>query len=152
MIKQAFLAKILLNFATIGLLLALLSSPFYFATNFAKVAGVKSTAPFLIVPQIDRFPNLKFSQNQDIYEISFTKLGPQQAYLGVLIINNPTPSAQTYRLQVLAGDALVFFGQDPDNLISQLVVPSTASVPISLYSPNETIASSQTVEFTIQVQ
>ena len=134
------------------LLLVLIGTPLYFAKNFAKVAGVKSAAKFLVVSQIEKFPNLILSQSGDKYEISFTKYALQQAYLSVLIINNPTQTSQKYSLEVASGEAKLFFGEDLKNLSTQISVPSTTSVPVSLLSPKEASTSSQTVEFRIKVE
>ena len=141
--------KILLNFLAVVLLIGLIATPFYFARNFAKVAGVKSSSPYLLVSQIEKFPNITFSQSSDAYRISLTKQGPSQAFLGVLIINNPTDSTQTYTLKIISGQAKLFFGEDLKNQLIKISIPSGAAVPISLYSVEESTASSQTVEFII---
>lgn len=145
--KHHFL-KITLNFSAVVLLLALIATPIYFARNFAKVAGVKSASKFLIVSQIEKFPNMKLTQTADKYTISFTKLGSSQAFLGILVVNNPTNSFQTYRLDTTGSQGL-FFGEDLKNQQTQISVPASASVPVSLYSGEEATAASQTVEFRI---
>ena len=145
--KHHFL-KITLNFSAVVLLVALIATPIYFARNFAKVAGVKSESKYLIVSQIEKFPNMTFSQNGDNYQISFNKLGQSQAFLGILIVNNPTNSTQTYRLDS-TGSAKLFFGEDLKNQQSQISVPASASVPVSLYSESADL--SQTIEFTIRI-
>src|SRR3989338_9179561 len=96
--RKNHLLIVALNFSAVVLLVALIATPIYFARNFAKVAGVKSESKYLIVSQIEKFPNMTFSQNGDNYQISFNKLGPSQAFLVILIVNNPTNSTQTYRL------------------------------------------------------
>jgi hypothetical protein len=141
--------KITTNFLAVILLISLIATPFLFARNFAKVAGVKSESKFLVISQVEEFPSMTFSQFQDKYAISFTKLGPSQAYLGVLIVNNPTKDTQTYTLQKVSGYAQPFFGEDPENQLTKISVPSTASAPISLLSGEEAITASQKVEFRI---
>ena len=145
-------AKIAANFLATAILIALLAMPILFATNFAKVAGVKNQSKFLIVSQIDKFPNLIYSQENDLYKITFTKLGPSQAFLSTLILNNPTSQTQTYNLQVISGQSKVFFGEDLDNLITKIAVPSQTSVPISLYSSDQDTALNQSAEFKITNQ
>jgi len=144
------LIKITLNFLAVVLLISLLATPFLFARNFAKVAGVKSESRFLVVSQVEKFPGMEFSQEANSYQISFTKQGSSQAFLGVLIINNPAEKTQTYSLEVTSGQVQVFFGVDLDNPITEIFLPSSASVPISIYSSQETLGESQTVGFTIQ--
>ena len=148
--KHHFL-KITLNFLAVVLLISLIATPLYFARNFAKVAGVKSESKYLIVSQIEKFPNMTFSQNGDNYQISFNKLGPSQAFLGILIVNNPTKNTQTYRIET-AGSATLFFGEDLKNQQTQISVPASASVPVSLFSGPEATAESQTVDFQITAE
>ena len=93
--KKHFL-KITLNFSAIVLLLALIVTPLYFAKNAAKVAGVKSQSKYLVISQIDKFPNMKLAQSADNFTISFNKLGPSQLFQDIMIINNPTNSSQKY--------------------------------------------------------
>lgn len=141
--------KIVLNFLAIVLLAGLIATPIYFAKNFAKVSGVKSQSSYLIASQIDKFPNLSLAQVAEKYKISYSKLGHSQAFLGILILNNPTKETQTYRIAKLAGVGIVFFGQNLDDQKTQISVPSLTSVPISLYSGDESTTSTQTVEFTV---
>lgn len=143
--------KITLNFLSVLLLVSLIAVPIYFAKNFAKVAGVKSQSPYLVVSQIDKFPNLKFTQANDQYQLTFTKLGPSQAFLDVLIINNPTDTTQNYTINKTSGQAQLFFGHDLKNQQDKIAVPSQTSIPISLFSSEESSASSQNVDFTIKV-
>lgn len=142
--------KVILNFLAVVLLISLIATPFFFAKNFSKIAGVKSESQFLVVSQVEKFPGMEFSQEANSYRISFKKQGPSQAYLGVLVINNPTDKTQTYSLDTL-GETKVFFGEDLNNLTTQMSVPSSVSVPISLLSTGESPAESQTVEFKIEV-
>lgn len=148
--KSHHLLTITLNFFAVILLLALIATPIYFAKNFSQVAGVKSQSPYLVVSQVEKFPNLTFSQEGDKYQISFEKYGPSQAFLSVLILNNPTDQTKTYQIRVISGSAEVFFGEDLDNLITQITVPSGTSVPISLISDSESEIKNQSVEFVIQ--
>ncbi len=143
--------KITLNFLAVVLLISLIATPLYFARNFAKVAGIKSESKFLVVSQIEKFPNMKLTQTADKYTISFTKLGSPQAFLGILIINNPTKNTQTYRLDS-SGAVELFFGEDLKNQQSRISVPASASVPISLFSGEEATAASQTAEFRITAE
>lgn len=143
------LLKITLNFLAVVLLIGLIATPIYFAKNFAKVSGVKSESKYLVVSQIEKFLGMSLTQEGDRYSISFTKLGPSQAYLGILILNNPTSVAQTYSIEVQSGETQVFFGQDLENQLIRISVPSQTSIPISLLS--ETGSSpTQSVGFTIR--
>ena len=54
------LGLVFLNFSAVLLLSALIVGPLLIAKNMAKVAGVKSESKFLVVSQIQKFPNLKF--------------------------------------------------------------------------------------------
>jgi|SRR3989344_5321905 len=145
-------AKITLNFLAVVLLIGLIATPFYFARNFARVAGVKSQSQFLVVSQVEKFPEMILSQEADRYQITFTKLGPSQAYLGVLIINNPTNQTQTYDLKVTSGSAQVFFGEDLNNQLTQISTPSQASVPVSLFSGQDVWSENQAVEFVLNFE
>src|SRR3989344_5457780 len=130
-------AKIAANFFATSILIALLAMPILFATNFTKVAGVKNQSKYLIVSQIDKFPNLIFSQTNDIYRITFEKQGPSQAFLSVLILNNPTNQTENYSLETTPGPTKIFFGEDLDNQITKITVPPQTSVPISLFSSDQ---------------
>ncbi len=140
------------NFLATLVLITLIAGPFYFAKNFAKVdmvAGAKTQVPYTITSQTDKFPNMTTNQNGNITKISFTKIGPTQAFLGVLILSNPQNQARNYNLEVISGKAKLFFGQDLENQITQVPLGAKAPVPISLFSGSESSASSQTVEFKI---
>lgn len=141
--------KILLNFLTVVLLVGLIATPIYFAKNFAKVSGAKSESSYLVVSQVEKFPNLSLTQEAEKYSITYSKLGSSQAFLGVLILNNPTKETQTYDIAKLSGEASVFFGQNLNDQKTQISVPSATSVPISLFSSEESTVSTQTVEFTV---
>ncbi len=137
------------NFIAVFLLISLIATPIYFAHNFAKVAGVKSESRYLVISQIDKFPNLTLSQNANKYTITFTKFAKSQAFLEVLIVNNPTSQTQTYKLES-NGPNKPFFGQDINDQKTQINVPAQASVPISFISPKESSQESQFLEFNIQ--
>src|SRR3990167_10107372 len=145
-----FWGFIFLNFSAVLLLSALIVGPLLIAKNMAKVAGVKSESKFLVVSQIEKFPNLNLAQRENTYLISYTKQGPAQAYIGVLIVNNPTETTQTYSIERVSGQAEAFFGEDLGSRVFEITVPSQVSVPVSLFSGSESTDSSQTVEFTIQ--
>src|SRR4030065_95805 len=100
-----FWGFIFLNFSAILLLSALIVGPLLIAKNMAKVAGVKSESKFLVVSQIEKFPNLNLTQRENAYSISFTKQGSSQAYIGVLIVNNPTDATQTYSIERISDEA-----------------------------------------------
>ena len=130
----------------------MIAVPFFFAKDLAKVAGVKSASKFLVVSQIEKFPNLTLSQEGNQYTISFEKQGPSQAFLDILIINNPTGTTQTYSLKVISGQAKLFFGENLENQTTQISVPSSASVPISLFSSDGAESSGQIVRFMITAE
>ena len=140
------------NISSVLLLVALIVGPLLIAKNMAKVAGVKSESKYLIVSQIERFPNLSLVQKENTYSISFAKQGPSQAYIGVLIVNNPTETTQTYSIGRISGDAQPFFGENPDDQSTKVTVPSQASVPLSLFSDARSESENQTVEFRIQAE
>src|SRR4030067_2951864 len=107
-----FALMMFVNISSVLLLVALIVGPLLIAKNMAKVAGVKSESKFLVVSQIEKFPNLNLTQRENAYSISFTKQGLSQAYLGVLIVNNPRDTVQTYSLNEVSGQAQAFFGED----------------------------------------
>ena len=63
--------SIFVNLAAVLFLISLISLPFYFAQNFSQVSGVKSTTPYLLVSQVEKFPGMHLSQIGTRYEISF---------------------------------------------------------------------------------
>lgn len=127
----------LLNFAAVIVLLVILATPFYFAGNMAKVAGIKSTVPYLITSQIEKFPNVTLSQQGQIYQISYTKLSPSQEFQELLILTNPTTSTQTYRILTISGSSRVYFGKVAENQANQISLPAGSSAPISLFSDSQ---------------
>src|SRR3989338_9780564 len=110
-----FALMMFVNISSVLLLVALIVGPLLIAKNMAKVAGVKSESKFLVVSQIEKFPNLALTQRENTYSISYTKQGLLQAYIGVLVINNPTDRTQTYSLNEVSGQAWAFFGEDLGN-------------------------------------
>lgn len=145
------LLKVAANFFAILILVALIATPIYFAKNFAQVAGVKSQSEYLVVSQVEKFPGMTFLQNSEGFQITFTKQGSSQAYLGVLIVNNPTSEPKKYTISTNSPENSVFFGQDLQNQLNQISVPPQTSVPVSILSQNS-LSSTQTVQFTIQSQ
>lgn len=135
------------NIVAVILLVSLIAAPIYFAKNFTNVAGVTSQSQYLIVSQVEKFPGMTFAQSGNRYQISFNKLAPSQAYLAILVITNPTETTQTYTLEASSGQTKPFFGQDINNQLIELSLPSGASVPISLFSEGDPAA--QSVEFRI---
>lgn len=148
--KRSHFLKITLNFCAVVLLVSLLLAPFLFARSFVRVAGVKSESKYLLISQVEKFGGITFSQNSLDYKIAFSKLGASQAFLGVLILNNPGAAAQTYSIEVLAGEANVFFGEDLNNQLFTIAVGPQTSVPISIYSDVASGLDSQTAEFAIR--
>ena len=144
-------AKITFNFIAVILFISLVASPLYFAKNMAKVAGVKSESRYLVVSQIEKFPNLILAQRENTYSISYTKQGSQQAFLGVLIVNNPTKTVQTYTIERISGEAKAFFGENLDDQSTRVTVPARVSISLSLFSDTGSDTETQTVEFKIQV-
>src|SRR4030067_3474818 len=129
-----FALMMFVNISSVLLLVALIVGPLLIAKNMAKVAGVKSESKFLVVSQIEKFPNLNLTQRENAYSISFTKQGSSQAYIGVLIVNNPTDATQTYSIERISDEAQPFFGEDLGNQLTKISVPSQAYAPISLFS------------------
>ena len=146
--KNSKLFKITSNFLAITLLIVLIAAPFYFANNFSQVAGVKSSNAYLVVSQVEKFPQMKLTQSGNNYQVTFTKQNPTQAYLSVLIINNPTNQTKTYILETPSDSAAVFLGNDLDNPVAEIKVPPLAAIPVSIMSSSQ--PSTQTVEFAIE--
>lgn len=140
--------KATLNFFAVVLLTSLIAAPIYFAKNFAKVAGVKSEASYIASSQVDKFPQMKLEQEGDSYKISFTKQATSQAYLSVLIVTNPTKEAKLYTIIQPPTATSAFFGEDVNNLQTEVKIPPSTSVPISLISTSG--ENDQTIQFTIQ--
>lgn len=138
-----------LNFSTTVFLLLLIATPFYFAKNINKIAGVKTESPYLLVSQTEKFPSMTFSQSQNRYTISFTKQAQKQAYLSILIINNPSKTNKTYTINKSSYENSVFFGEDLNNQRKTVTLPPQSSSPMSLISEN--LSLSGNVEFLIEL-
>jgi len=147
MMPKSNLLSIPLNFFASLLLISLIAAPIYFAKNFAKVAGVKSEASYIISSQVDKFPQMKLEQVGGSFKISFTKQAPSQAYLSVLIITNPTKESRQYTIIQPSGANKTFFGEDVSNLQREVKIPPQTSVPISLISTSN--QNDQILQFTI---
>lgn len=147
MMKKHLLA-IGLNFSAVLVLAALIIAPLYFAKNLTQVAGVKSESPYLLVSQIEKFPGMKLAQTQNIYTVSFIKQSQSQAYLSILIINNPTNEPKIYTVQNQQTENKFFFGDDLNNLQLKINIPPQTSVPVSLISQSSQDA--QTASFQIK--
>ncbi len=135
------------NFIATFLLVALIITPIYFAKNFSQVAGVKTESRYLLISQTDKFPNMTFTQNSNIYQLSFTKQSQNQAYLSVFIINNPTQSPQKYTLKTQSPETNLFFGDDLNNLQNSAIAPPGSSIPISIIT--KSTSQSDLISFTI---
>src|SRR3989344_4495975 len=107
--EKHHLLKISLNFSATVLLLALLALPFYFARSFSQVSGAKSETPYLIISQVEKFPGMYLAQSGNRYEISFERQNPSQAYISVLVLNNPSSETKAYSLRASSGATTVFF-------------------------------------------
>jgi len=142
------LQTVIANLSAFFLLTALIIAPIYFANNFSQVAGVKTESKYLLISQTDKFPQMKFSQEGSLYQITFQKQGNSQAFISVFILNNPTEKAQNYTIVTGSGQASIFFGNDIGNRQTAVTVPPSASVPISIVSTS-TISAIQFVEFSI---
>lgn len=129
---------IVLNSSAILALVLLLVAPIYFANNFAKVAGARNESRYLVVSQVEKFPQMTFAQSANDYTITFTKQASPQAYLGVVLINNPTNSTKSYRLLNKSTEDRVFFGEDPSHELIEIKMPAQTSISISLISTGQT--------------
>ncbi len=143
-----YVLTIALNFSAAALLLALIATPIYFAKNFVQVAGVKSESQYLLVSQIDKFPGMTFGQSQNTYTITFTKQATSQAYLALIIINNPTNDTKTYTINNQSTQNKLFFGENLNDQQITIKVPSQSSTPVSLMSQSK--ADTQSITFQIQ--
>jgi len=137
------------NFLAVVALFSLIAAPIYFAQNFAHVAGVKTQSQYLLVSQVEKFPGMTFSQGQDSYTLSFTKLAQSQAYLSVIILNNPTNESKTYTIKNQSPQSHFFFGDNLNSQKTKVSVPSQSTVSISLMSQSDN--NSQSASFQIQV-
>ena len=142
--------QIAVNFLAVAFLLTLLGAPFYFAKEASKpasIAGAKIGNSYIIVSQIDKFPNLRLSQEGNLYKVTYKKVSPSQAFTGVVLITNVTNKTQNYEIVRVSGEAAIFFGENLNDQSTKAAVPSGTSIPISLFSGDEN--QNQSVEFTI---
>lgn len=136
------LLKITLNLLAVFVLISLVAAPFYFAHKSTDIAGVTSQSAFLLISQIEKFPQMKFSQDGTKYTLALPNSA--NAYLGVLILTNPTGSTKTYSIESRHG---IFFGENLEDQISSVSLPSGTSIPISIFSRED-----KEVEFKIIYQ
>lgn len=142
------LFNIIANFFAVVILVALIATPIYFAKNFAQVAGVKTQSQYLLVSQVEKFPNLKLNQEQENYSVTWNKTDSNSAFIGIFILNNPTNTSLSYRIVTQNGSAQVFFGEDLENKLNEVLLPPSMSVPVSIYAS----ASVQTAQFRISTK
>lgn len=138
------------NFALVIVFLLIVISPFFLAKNITKVAGVKTETPYLITSQIQKFPNVSFSQEGETYRFTYSKASLNQEYRGLLVLTNPTSESKEYKISRLSGYADVYFGEDSKTAASQIFLPAGSSVPISLFSGS--LDQTLTVEFKINLK
>ncbi|MBI4037703.1 hypothetical protein HY382_01495 [Candidatus Curtissbacteria bacterium] len=137
--KKHFLYT-LANFSTFMVLAAIVAAPLYFASKFTQVAGVKSQSTYLIISQAEKFPGMKFSQDGTTYSLNLPNSA--EAYLAVLILNNPTNQSRTYQIESSDG---FFFGDNLDEKLKSISLPAGASVPVSVQSKDNS-----EVEFSVK--
>ncbi|GEM_PF-4041323 len=130
--KKRHLFYISANFLSVLFLIALIFAPFYLAAKSTEVAGAKSKASFLLVSQVEKFPNIKLEQESDKYRLFFTTYAENTLFTSVLIINNPTQSGEKYKILTVKGNSKLFFGETIDDVRSLVEIPPNTSVPISL--------------------
>lgn len=138
-----------LNFTAVLVLLILVAAPIYFARNVSQVAGVKNSVNFAVISQVDKFANMSLNQENNIFEISFQKIGPSQAFLAPISLLNPTSSTKTYEIRVTSGSADVFFGENYEDTKTKISLPLGSSAPVSIFS-NDGQTNEQVVQFTIE--
>ena len=110
-------------------LTALIAAPFYFAKRSINVAGVKTEAAYLVISQIEKFPGMEFSQKGQTYALSLPTSA--DAYIGVLILTNPSNETKSYRLETGKG---IFFGENLDDQLTPVLLPAGTSIPLSVLS------------------
>lgn len=142
------LANIIANFSLVVILVVLIATPMYFAKNFTQVAGVKTQSQYLLVSQVEKFPNLKLNQESENYSVTWNKTASHLAFTGVFILNNPTKTPLSYKIETKNGSAEVFFGEDIENKLIEVLLPSSTSAPVSIYAPENV----QTAQFRISVK
>jgi len=127
--KKRHIFYTLANFSAFLLLTALIAAPFYFAKKSTSVAGVKTEAAYLVISQIEKFPGMGFTQKDETYSLSLP--GTADAYVGILILTNPSKEAKTYRL---GSENNIFFGENLEDKLKSVTLPAGTSIPISLLS------------------
>lgn len=144
------LIKIVLNSIAVLALIATIALPLVFAKNFTKVAGVKTEAQFLIISQVDKFPDMILSQTDNDFSIKFNKSATKQAFLSVFIINNPTEQTKKYQIDTKSGNGAVFFGENLKNMQETVTLPPNSSSAISVYSDSN--LQNETSSFSISIR
>ncbi len=139
---RSFLKNVFLNFTAILLLGALIATPIYFVKNFAKVAGVKNESAYLLISQVEKFPQMKLSQIGNVYTLSLTKQASKQAYQSVFILNNPTNETKTYQILNQSELNIAFFGENITKTQTKIVLPAKTSASISILSNNNELDTS----------
>lgn len=145
---KSHLQNILLNFSAILLLGALIAAPIYFAKNITKVAGVKSQSPYLLLSQVEKFPQMSLTQTGSKYSLSFTKQAQKQAYQSVFILNNPTNETKTYQISNESESNSAFFGEDISRIQTKITLPAKGATSISIISNSS--QSSDMVKFSLE--
>lgn len=143
----AYIANLL---AVVNLIL-IIALPFFLANRMVKVAGIKTAIPYLISSQIQRFPNLTFSQEGQTYSLIYSQFAPSQTYQSVLILTNTAAGTQNFSLVSVSGQGQVFFGEDPKIKVKQIALPSGASTPISLFSDEPDYSQNSKLDFSIDI-
>ncbi len=139
-----------LNFLAILLLITLIAAPIYFAQNINKIAGVKTESSYLLISQTEKFPGMTFSQSDNAYTVGFTKQAQKQAYLSVLIINNPTAQTKSYIIQNRSTTSEAFFGENINDPQRSVTLPAQSSLPISIIARNA--LQQEEISFKIQTE
>lgn len=133
------------NLLTFLFLVMLIGIPFYFAKNTSKVAGVKSESHYLLISQLENFPNITAEQVGKKYTLAINKLSSPTLFTEIFIINNPTSTYKTYEI---SSSENVFFGTSQSSIKKNIVVAPNTSVPISVLEPSS--AKHATISFEIK--
>ncbi len=137
----------ILNFSAILLLATLIAAPIYFAKNITKVAGVKSESTYLLISQVEKFPQMSLTQTENKYSMTFTKQAQKQAYQSVIILNNPTNETKTYMISNSSNTARAFFGEDITKIQTKITLPAKAATSISILANSNDL--SDTAKFSL---
>lgn len=141
MLKQN-VKNVVLNFSAVLLLICLIAAPIYFAKNITQIAGVRTESNYLLISQVEKFPQMTFTQTQNSYSVSFTKQAEEQAYLSVFIINNPTEKTKVYKINNNSSSNTVFFGDNINSQETEITLPAQTSAPVSLFSESTSLKES----------